>query len=468
MSAIKSIGGGPLWVKMDSLKRVGLFLDFTHGLTYFLATFGPMKNNTFHESLTYLYNLQRFGMVFGLSNIRNIVQTLDNPQEDLKTIHIGGTNGKGSTAAMMASILQQSGYRVGLYTSPHIMSFTERIQINGQCISEERVARLTAMMREKIEKADIPRSFTFFDFTTAMAFFYFAESEVDLAIIEVGLGGRLDSTNIVFPVVTVITNVSYEHRDVLGETLREIGREKAGIIKASTPLVTGVTQQEVLDEIEKCCREKKVPVYKLGRDFVIERQGGRYFRFDGRHWTLSGLQVTLMGQHQIENAAMALGALETMGERDIPVSHKSVIQGLQKVTWPGRLEVLRKKPWVILDGAHNPAGAQALKEALVRNFSYDRCYLLLGIMKDKEVEDIVSILAPLADETVLCRPRQDRSAPPERLLGALEAVRGKGRIIPDVAEALDALLSVAGSHDLICVAGSFTTIGEAKAHLLRE
>ncbi len=427
-----------------------------------------MKNDTFHESLTYLYNLQRFGMVFGLSNIRNIVQTLDNPQERLKTIHIGGTNGKGSTAAMMASVLQRSGYRVGLYTSPHVMSFTERIQINSQCISEQRVARLTAMIRQKIEKADIPRAFTFFDFTTAMAFLYFSESEVDLAIIEVGLGGRLDSTNIVSPVVTVITNVSYEHRDVLGETLREIGREKAGIIKEAIPLVTGVTQQEVLDEMEERCREKRVPIYRLGRDFVIERQGGRHFRFEGRHGVLDGLQVNLTGQHQIENAAMAIGTLETMGELGIPVSHESVIRGLEEVTWPGRLEVIRKKPWVILDGAHNPAGAQALKEALVHNFSYDRCYLLLGIMKDKEVEEIIAILAPLADETVLCRPRQDRAAPPERLLETLEAVRGKGRIIPDVAEALDALLSTAGSNDLICVAGSFTTIGEAKAHLLRD
>jgi len=427
-----------------------------------------MKNDTFRESLTYLYNLQRFGMVFGLSNIRNIVQTLDNPQEHLTTIHIGGTNGKGSTAAMMASILQRSGYRVGLYTSPHVMSFTERIQINSQCISEERVARLTATIREKTEKADVPRTFTFFDFTTAMALLYFSESEVDLAIIEVGLGGRLDSTNIVSPVATVITNVSYEHRDVLGETLLEIGQEKAGIIKEAVPLVTGVTQHEVLGEMEKRCREKRVPIYRLGRDFVIKRQGGRHFRFEGRHWVLDGLWVNLTGQHQIENAALAIGTLETMGELGMPVSHESVIRGLEDVTWPGRLEVIRKMPWVILDGAHNPAGAHALKEALVRHFSYDRCYLLLGIMKDKDVEEIISILAPLADEIVLCRPRQDRAAPPERLLEAMEALRGRGRIIPDVAEGLDVLLSTAGPNDLICVAGSFTTIGEAKAHLLRD
>jgi dihydrofolate synthase/folylpolyglutamate synthase len=428
----------------------------------------PMKKKAFHESLTYLYNLQRFGMVFGLSNIRNIVQTLGDPQENLKTIHIGGTNGKGSTAAIMASVLQLNGYRVGLYTSPHVVSFTERIQINGECISEEKVADLTAVMREEIDKADIPRTFTFFDFTTAMAFLHFAESEVDLALIEVGLGGRLDSTNIVSPMVAVITNVSYEHGDVLGKTLREITHEKAGIIKRTVPLVTGVTHQEVFDELERYAREKSAPIYRMGRDFTVERLGPGRFCFEGKRWSLSDLQVNLLGQHQIDNAAVAIGTLETMEELGTSVSHVSVIDGLARVTWPGRLELIRKRPLVILDGAHNPDGAQALKEALACEFPHDRCYLLLGIMKDKEVEEIISILAPVADETILCRPRQDRAAPPERLLKALEAVGGRGRVIPDVVEGLDALLSMAGPHDLICVAGSFTTIGEAKTHLMKD
>lgn len=426
-----------------------------------------MESKDFRESLAYLYGLQRFGMVFGLSNIENILRALGNPHEHLKAIHIGGTNGKGSTAAMMASILQESGHRVGLYTSPHMVSFTERIQINSQPISEAEVAGLTARIKKRIEQAEVPQEFTFFDFTTAMAFLYFAESGVDLAIVEVGLGGRLDSTNVVAPLVAVITNVSYEHRDVLGDSLGEIAGEKAGIIKQGVPLVTGVTQDEIFLEFERICREKEAPLYRIGTDFSSENEGTGLFRFKGRHWSLSGLKVNLWGEHQIGNATMAVGTLEVIEGLGFPVSRESIWRGLEGVNWPGRLEIVRKRPWVVLDGAHNPAGAQALREALSENFSYDRCYLLLGIMKDKEVERIVSILAPLSHETILCKPRQDRAAAPERLLKALEAVGGKGRIIPDVAEGLDALLSMAGSNDLICVAGSFYTIGEVKAHLLR-
>jgi dihydrofolate synthase/folylpolyglutamate synthase len=427
-----------------------------------------MEKRAFLESLEYLYSLQRFGMVFGLSNIENITRTLGNPHDSLKVIHIGGTNGKGSTAIMMASILRESGYRVGLYTSPHILSFTERIRVNGQSISEAEVAQLTARIRDRIEEAEIPQQFTFFDFTTAMAFLYFAESNVDLAIVEVGLGGRLDSTNVAKPRATVITNVSHEHQDVLGESLTEIAREKAGIIKEGVPLVTGVSQKQVFHELEKICQEKEAPLYLMGRDFLAVREKAGVLRFEGRRWGLSGIEVSLLGEYQIENATMAMGTLETMEEVGFSVTRESIYRGMKEVDWPGRLEVVRERPWVVLDGAHNPAGAQALSEALSQDFSYDRCYFLLGIMRDKEVEKIVSILAPLSHETVLCKPRQDRAAPPERLLRAVETAGGKGRVIPDVAEGLDTLLSMARSDDLICVAGSFYTIGEAKAHLLAD
>jgi dihydrofolate synthase/folylpolyglutamate synthase len=426
-----------------------------------------MENDAFRESLSFLYGLERFGMVFGLANIRNIVQVLGNPHQNLKTIHIAGSNGKGSTAAMIASVLQKSGYRVGLYTSPHILSFTERIQINSESIAERQVARLTERIRGAIDEARIPQEFTFFDFTTAMAFLYFAESGVDLAIVEVGLGGRLDSTNIVMPLVAVVTNISYEHRDVLGYTLSEIAMEKAGIIKQGVPVVTGVTEQEIQGELEGVCRKQEAALYRMGRDFTIESEDGGSLHFRGRRWDLAELRVNLMGKFQIDNAGVALATLETVDELGYTVSRKCIYDALERITWPGRLEVVRERPWVVLDGAHNPAAAEALRTALLENFPYRRCFLLLGIMKDKEVETIVSILAPLSHETVLCKPRQDRAAPPERLVRALEAVGGKGQVIPDVAEGLDTLLSRAGENDLICVAGSFYTIGEAKAHLMK-
>jgi dihydrofolate synthase/folylpolyglutamate synthase len=425
-----------------------------------------MANLEFQESLDYLYGLQRFGMVFGLRNIENIAQALGSPHADLRAIHIGGTNGKGSTAAMIDAMLREGGYRVGLYTSPHVVSFVERIQVNGQSITEKEVAELTARIKNRIEEAEIPEQFTFFDFTTAMAFLYFAESKVDVAIVEVGLGGRLDSTNILNPVVSVITNVSREHRDVLGESLEEIAGEKAGIIKEGVPLVTGVSQESVFLQLERICQQKKSPLYRLGKDFSSEKQGEGCFHFRGRHQDLSRLKLNLLGEYQIENATMALGTLETLAEHGFRVNPEAVYRGLERVTWPGRLEVVREKPWVVLDAAHNPSGARALREALSELFAYDRCYLLLGIMKDKEVERIVSVLAPIAHETVLCRPSQDRAAPPERLKKALEAIGGRGRIVPDVGEGLDALLATAGPADLICVAGSFYTIGEAKTRLL--
>jgi dihydrofolate synthase/folylpolyglutamate synthase len=325
---------------------------------------------------------------------------------------------------------------------------------------------LTSRIREQIEQNGIPQEFTFFDFTTAMALLYFLESNVDLAIIEVGLGGRLDSTNIVTPLVSVITNVSHEHRDILGNSLREITREKAGIIKQRVPLVTGVTQEGIHSELERICREKETRLYRMGRDFLSEEEGAGCFRFEGRRWRLSGLRVHLLGHHQIDNATVALGTLETVEELGVRVTPEAIERGLGQVNWPGRLEVIRERPWVVLDGAHNPAGAQALREALSQSFRFDRCYFLLGIMQDKEVEKIVSILAPHSHETVLCKPRQDRAAPPERLLSALKATGGNGRIIPDVAEGLDTLLTVAGTGDLICVAGSFYTVGEARSYLL--
>ncbi|MBW2058114.1 MAG: bifunctional folylpolyglutamate synthase/dihydrofolate synthase [Deltaproteobacteria bacterium] len=424
-----------------------------------------MESSDFVESLAYLYGLQRFGMVFGLSNIENILRALGNPHETLKVVHVGGTNGKGSTAAIIASVLRENGHRVGLYTSPHVLSFTERIQIDGRPISESEVARLTWRMKGEIERARVPERFTFFDFTTAMAFLYFAESEVDLAVVEVGLGGRLDSTNVVSPLIAVITNISREHQEVLGNSLREIAGEKGGIIKAGVPLVTGVAGEETLPVLEEICSEKDAPLYRAGRDFRGERVGAGIFHFHGRHWELSELKLNLLGEHQIDNATLALATLERMEGGGLSITRESIYRGLERVNWPGRLEVAREKPWVVLDGAHNPAAAVALRDALSRNFSYHRCYLLLGIMKDKEVERIVSILAPLSDLTVVCKPRQDRAAAPERLMKALETAGAKGQIVPDVAEGLDALLSMAGSDDLICATGSFYTIGEAKAHL---
>jgi len=396
-----------------------------------------MEWTEYKDSLDYLYGLERHGIVFGLSNIRNILKALGNPHEKLKVIHIGGTNGKGSTAAMIQSILSQCGYRVG-----------ERI-------------------RKAVRKSGISETFTFFDFTTAMAMLYFVEGEVDLAVLEVGLGGRLDSTNVVNPLFAIITNISLDHRNYLGDTLEAVAREKAGIIKEGKTVITAATQPKVVDLFRRICLEKKALLYRVGRDFRRRRAGPRRFHYHGVRLNLPNLELNLAGRHQIVNATTALGAIEMLKGNGYRIRREAIHEGLRAIQWPGRLEVVMQPPTVLLDGAHNPGAAQRLREAIAEEFSYERLLLALGIMNDKDYRRIISILVPLADMTLLCKPRCERAAPPQVLLNEVRRIGGKGKTVEDVGEAVQSLLSMASKRDLICITGSFYTIGEAKAFLLR-
>ena len=422
----------------------------------------------YRDSLDYLYGLERHGIVFGLANIRNILKSLGNPHQKVKAIHIGGTNGKGSTAAMIGSILGRSGYRVGLYTSPHLISFTERIRIDDREITEQEVARLTEQIRGAIRKRGIPETFTFFDFTTAMAVLYFFEAGVDLVILEVGLGGRLDSTNVVDPLLAIITNISLDHRDYLGGTLEEVAWEKAGIIKEGRGVVTAATQPRVLDLLRRVSLEKKAPLFRVGRDFRGRRAGPRRFHYHGRKLDLPNLELNLAGRHQIINATTALGAIEMVGENGYRIGNEAIYEGLRGVQWSGRLDVVMESPTVLLDGAHNPGAAKKLKEAILEEFAYELLLLVLGIMNDKDYRRIISILVPLADMTVLCKSRCERAALPQVLLNEVTRIGKRGKIVEDVGEAVQHLLSLATERDLICVTGSFYTIGEAKAYLSRS
>jgi dihydrofolate synthase/folylpolyglutamate synthase len=426
-----------------------------------------MGSREYKDSLDYLYGLESHGIIFGLANIRNILRALGNPHKKLKAIHIGGTNGKGSTAAMIQSILSRSGYRVGLYTSPHLISFTERIRIDEEEITEGEVVGLTQRIRGAIRERRTPETFTFFDFTTAMAMLYFVTEGVDLAILEVGLGGRLDSTNVVDPLLVIITTISMDHRNYLGGSLEAVAREKAGIIKGGRALITAATQPKVLDLFRRVCREKKAPLFRVGRDFRGRRVGPRRFHYRGRKLNLPNLDLNLAGRHQIINATTAMGAIETMVEKGYRIGNGAIYEGLHRVQWSGRLEVVRESPTVVLDGAHNPGAAKRLKEAIVEEFGYERLLLALGIMNDKDYRRIISTLVPLADMTVLCEPRCERAASPQVLLDAMKRIGKKGEIVGDVGEAVQHLLSVATERDLICITGSFYTIGEAKAYLSR-
>ena len=423
-----------------------------------------MNQNEYQQSLDYLYGLEKFGMIFGLTQVERILEALGNPHREVQAIHIGGTNGKGSTAAMMASILQKEGYRMGLYTSPHLIRFTERIKINGKEIEQEEVAELAGWTRKRVEEAGVTPPFTFFDFTTAMALLYFKQKMVDLAILEVGLGGRLDSTNVIDPLLSIITNIAKDHEEYLGRSILKIAREKAGIIKKGRPLITGAAQPQVLRLFSKVCREKGTAYYRVGKEFRYVQNEERHFDYEGLHRKLWGISLNLGGPHQIINATTALGATEVLDDLGYPVSNDAMIEGLKEVEWPGRLEMVCSSPRVVLDGAHNPAGALVLKESLGKEFQYRHLILLLGVMKDKDIKSILHLLAPLADHLILTRPHYDRAASPALLKKTLGRSGKKAEVVEDLEEAIEKGLSMTQDEDLLCITGSLYTVGEARAY----
>jgi len=427
-----------------------------------------MGQDAYRKSLDYLYRLEKFGMIFGLTQVERILNAIGNPHKEIQAIHIGGTNGKGSTAAMMSSILQKEGYRVGLYTSPHLVRFTERIRVNGEEIGEEEVAVQTQRMRKEIESAGIIPPFTFFDFTTAMALHYFNQKLVDLAILEVGLGGRLDSTNVVDPLISIITNVAKDHEEYLGKTIWKIAREKAGIIKKRKPLITAAVQPQVLRLFSKICREKRASYFRVGKEFRYVWKGDQDFDYEGLDRKLWGIHLNLKGFHQIINATTALGAMEVLNDLGYRVSTEAMVEGLREVDWPGRLEMVSASPRVILDGAHNPAGALALKESLRKEFQFQHLVLLVGIMKDKDSRSMLHLLAPLADYIILTKPHTERAAPPLLLKKALGRSREKVEIEEDLKKAIDRGLSLTQEEDLLCITGSLYTVGEARTYFHRE
>ncbi|MHB8482987.1 MAG: bifunctional folylpolyglutamate synthase/dihydrofolate synthase [Nitrospiria bacterium] len=419
---------------------------------------------TYQQTLEYLFLLQKTGVKLGLSSMFELLSNLDNPHHDLKTIHVAGTNGKGSTCSTLASCLQASGYKVGLYTSPHLIDFRERIVVNSVRIPQKDVIRLTEFIMNSMKHTP-----TFFELTTALAFLYFFEQQVDIAVIETGLGGRLDSTNVLTPLVSVITNIDYDHQAYLGNTLSDIGREKAGIIKKGVPVVSGVFQPGVCDLIARTAASVHAPLFRLGNDFSFESSDSAPFQnvfdYKGIRNSFSKLSTPLLGEHQKINSSLALAVLELISDRGYPVTEKHLRAGLQKVSWPGRIEIVQKEPLMILDGAHNPAGARMLAEFLrTLNFQGNK-YLILGIMKDKDIYRIGEALFPWADEIVLTRPHFQRAAQPQDLQEALPSTSKPTYLIESISETHRFLKTKTRSEDVICFAGSLYTIGEVKSVL---
>jgi dihydrofolate synthase/folylpolyglutamate synthase len=397
------------------------------------------------EAIKFLYGLSWFGARFGLETTRALAERAGNPQNHLRFIHVAGTNGKGSTCAMLESIYRTAGLRVGLFTSPHLVSFRERIQVNRQLISQADVARLVDELRVLLPN-DPATPNTLFEFAAVLALRYFAEQKCDLVIWETGLGGRLDATNIVTPLASVITNIGLDHQQWLGDTLVKIAAEKAGIIKPGVPVITAAEQPEVLRVIEAIAQEQRAPLSRVTGD------------------TAQLPQSALLGAHQSINAALALAAVQVL-QHQIPVRDAAVQRGLDTVHWPGRLQLLARPNGqrFLLDGAHNTAGVEVLRAALRQHYPTVPPTLILGILGDKEWRTMCQILAPLAARILLVPVRSERTTPPQELA---EVCRGANphATVKSCASLADALQESA-RDSFVVIAGSLYLIGAALALL---
>ena len=416
---------------------------------------------TYQETLAYIYGLGRFGMKPGLERIITLLQALDNPHERTKTIHVAGTNGKGSTAAFISSIMVTAGYKVGLYTSPHLSRFTERIRINGTEIEGEEVVRLA----ERVIGA-APATATFFEIVTAMAWLHFAGEGVDFAVMETGMGGRFDATNAASGILSVITPVSLDHCDYLGNTLAEIAFEKAGVIKPGRPLVTATQSEETLAVIGRQCERLGSPMFVSGRDFSgCWKDDG--LKYQGLETDLAGLKPGIAGRYQADNAVCALAAAEVLDGMGFPLPETALRKGIEEATWPGRMEIVGKAPRILLDGAHNAAGGEALAEAL-QDIPHDRLILVAGVMANKDAEGILAPLFPLTFRAYAVSPRLERALPSDRIAALCRSRQVPCTDAGTIAAGIDEAKNSAGPNDLILVCGSLFTVGEARAILYGE
>lgn len=419
----------------------------------------------YKETIDWLYSFEKFGIKLGLERITHICKELGDPQKKYKVIHVGGTNGKGSVCRFLQSILTLNGYRVGVFTSPHLQRFSERLIIDGKEISEKDVVLLVKNIKpiidEMVKNSNTP---TFFEIVTAMAFQYFSDKNVDFTIIEVGLGGRYDATNIVDPIVTIITNVSLEHQDRLGDKIEGIAFEKAGVIKDGIPVITGASGK-TLDLIQKVAKEKNSLVTVIDNGSWKKIQGGP----DWQEFLVNGslkdynVKTSMAGKFQGENIALTLATIETLQMNGIYITDDSITKGIEKTTIPGRMEIAGFEPLILLDGAHNIAGITSLKNSLVEDFVYERLILVLGILSDKNIQEMLDIITLIADVIIVTKSYNKRACDPSDLK---EMINKKEVVVKDkIIDALDYAKSVAKKQDLICITGSLFTVGEAKDYL---
>ncbi|MBN2098159.1 MAG: bifunctional folylpolyglutamate synthase/dihydrofolate synthase [Dehalococcoidia bacterium] len=411
--------------------------------------------------------LSRSSVIFDTSRIEALLEKLGQPHLAAESVHIAGTKGKGSTAAMIASILTASGHKTGLYTSPHLHSFTERIRIDGQHISEAGLAALVQKLKPEFDafnQLGMHGELTTFEILTAMAFVYFKDQRVDFQVLETGLGGRLDATNVVLPRACAITSISLDHTEVLGNTLAQIAAEKAGIIKPGCVVVSAPQVPEVHGVMSSVCRQREARLIEVGQDLVwrlTERSdSSQSFKVTGLRGSYD-LAIPLLGEHQLDNATVACGVAETLAGLGVRISASGIATGLSQVSWPGRLQVLQRNPLLVVDGAHNADSAMNLVKALPQYFRFDDVILVFGTSREKDISSMVDALLPISGKVIVTQSRNPRAADAAALAAAFCKIGVKAREVQPVGSAVSLALREAGPADLVCVAGSLFLVAEA-------
>lgn len=421
----------------------------------------------YKQAMDYIKEVGNFGSNYGLERTERILEILGNPHKKIKCIHIAGTNGKGSTTSIINSILIEEGFKVGMYTSPFLEEFEERIQINKENIKKEDLAICVETVKEAVDKV-IEEGYshpTEFEIITCVMFEYFYKNKVDYAVIEVGLGGRLDSTNVVSPILTVITSIGLDHTNLLGNTIEEIAREKGGIIKNNVPLILYPQKESVKKEILKIAKEKNSKVY------IVNEKNSKLISINKEKFyqniEVKGLKkdyklkLRLLGEHQILNCNVAINAVEVLAKiEDFNINN--IEKGVFNAKWIGRLEVLRENPLIVIDGAHNIQGIKMLKKNILEYFDYDDMYLLIGILSDKQVDDMIKEIVPLSKKVIALTPHSDRAELASELREHIKMVNKNVLSFEDYNEGLEEILKDAKENDLILVTGSLYMIGDMR------
>jgi len=426
--------------------------------------------SSYSEITEYIYNLKRLGLKLDLRNIWRLLKLIGNPQNSFKSILVGGTNGKGSTATMIATILMEEGFRVGLFTKPHLSSYTERFVVNGVPISEEDVVRIFYELKPSMERMSLCKRYrhpSFFEATVALAFKYFSEQNVDIAVVEVGLGGRLDATNVLNPLVSVITNVHLEHTKILGDTVEKIAWEKAHIIKPGGLAITATDREEAFKVISGMARRRRAKLFRVGSDlkFNVRRAdlNGEVFDLKSLTTYYEELKVKMLGLHQVVNGTIAVGAVELLKFKGLEVSENAIRRGLERAFIPGRFEVVQKNPTVVLDCAKDPFAASTLKNEFLRLFNGKKAILVVSISSDKDYKSMMKEFCSFSEVVVACRHKvMGRGLNPEVLASEAERCCKPAIVIDDVKEAVREALKMASENDVVVVTGSVFTVGEAR------